>query len=123
MAAEYIASHGNSQIILCERGIRTFETATRNTFDISAVPVLREMTHLPIILDPAHATGKRSLIPALAKASVAVGADGLMVEVHPCPEKALSDGPQALTLKDFRRMMKNLKPYLRLWGQERRADV
>src|SRR5208282_3609771 len=96
MSAEYVVAHGNSQVILCERGIRTFETATRNTCDISAVPVLNEMTHLPVILDPSHAAGKRSLIPALARAAVAIGADGLIVEVHPNPEKAVSDGAQSL---------------------------
>src|ERR1019366_6191883 len=87
MSAEYITAHGNPHIMLCERGIRTFETATRNTCDLVAIPVLNEMTHLPVILDPSHAAGKRSLVPALARAAVAVGADGLMVEVHPCPEK------------------------------------
>ncbi|HEY6344585.1 MAG TPA: 3-deoxy-7-phosphoheptulonate synthase, partial [Bryobacteraceae bacterium] len=90
MSAEYVVAHGNSQVMLCERGIRTFETATRNTCDISAVPVLNEMTHLPVVIDPSHAAGKRSLVPALSKAAVAVGADGIIVEVHPCPEKAVS---------------------------------
>ena len=108
MSAEYIVAHGNSQVMLCERGIRTFETATRNTCDISAVPVLNELTHLPVILDPSHATGKRSLVPALAKAAVAIGADGMIVEVHPCPEKAVSDGAQSLTIEGFQNMMKNL---------------
>ena len=102
MSAEYIVAHGNPNVILCERGIRTFETATRNTCDIAAVPVLNELTHLPVILDPSHATGKRSLVPALARAGVAIGADGLIVEVHPCPEKAVSDGAQSLTLDGFR---------------------
>ena len=102
MSAEYIVAHGNPNVILCERGIRTFETATRNTCDIAAVPVLNELTHLPVILDPSHATGKRSLVPALARAGVAIGADGLIVEVHPCPEKAVSDGAQSLTLPQFR---------------------
>ena len=92
MSAEYIVAHGNPNVILCERGIRTFETATRNTCDIAAVAVLNELTHLPVILDPSHATGKRSLVPPLCRAGVAVGADGLIVEIHPCPEKALSDG-------------------------------
>jgi 3-deoxy-D-arabino-heptulosonate 7-phosphate (DAHP) synthase len=103
MSAEYIVAHGNPNVILCERGIRTFETATRNTCDISAVPVLNELTHLPVMLDPSHATGKRSLVPALARAGVAIGADGLIVEVHPCPEKAVSDGAQSLTLDGFPR--------------------
>lgn len=123
LAAEYVVSHGNSAVMLCERGIRTFETATRNTFDIGAVPVLRELTHLPVILDPAHATGKTSLIPALARASVAVGADGMMVEVHPYPEKAFSDGAQSLNLKQFDQMMKDLQPYMKLWKEQRQALV
>ncbi len=119
LAAEYVTSHGNPDVILCERGIRTFETATRNTFDIGAVPVLAELTHLPVVLDPAHATGKTSLIPALARASVAVGADGLMVEVHPCPEEAFSDGAQSLNFDQFERMMRDLQPYLKLWQEQR----
>jgi 3-deoxy-7-phosphoheptulonate synthase len=119
MSAEYVTAHGNPNVILCERGIRTFETATRNTCDISAVPVLNELTHLPIILDPSHATGKRSLVASLARAAVAIGADGLLVEVHPCPEKALSDGAQSLDLGQFRTMMRELKPYLELWTQTR----
>jgi 3-deoxy-7-phosphoheptulonate synthase len=121
MSAEYIVAHGNPNVILCERGIRTFETATRNTCDIAAVPVLNELTHLPVILDPSHAAGKRSLIPALSRAAVAVGADGVIVEVHPCPEKAVSDGAQSLTLEGFRRMMAELKPYIALWKESRAA--
>ena len=121
MSAEYIVAHGNPNVILCERGIRTFETATRNTCDIAAIPVLNELTHLPVILDPSHATGKRSLIPALSRAGVAIGADGLIVEVHPCPEKAVSDGAQSLTLPDFRRMMAELQPYIALWSESRAA--
>jgi 3-deoxy-7-phosphoheptulonate synthase len=123
MSAEYIVAHGNPNVILCERGIRTFETATRNTCDISAVPVLNELTHLPVILDPSHAAGKRSLIPALSRAGVAIGADGLIVEVHPCPEKAVSDGAQSLTLADFGRMMNELKPYIRLWNEARAGEL
>jgi 3-deoxy-7-phosphoheptulonate synthase len=123
MSAEYIVAHGNPNVILCERGIRTFETATRNTCDIAAVPVLNELTHLPVVLDPSHATGKRSLIPALSRAGVAIGADGLIVEVHPCPEKAVSDGAQSLTLADFARMMRELKPYLRLWSEARATEL
>src|SRR3989440_3068333 len=119
MSAEYVVAHGNPHVILCERGIRTFETATRNTCDIAAVPVLNELTHLPVILDPSHATGKRSLIPALSRAGVCIRAGGLIVEVHPCPEKAVSDGAQSLTLADFRRMMAELKPYIRLWTESR----
>ena len=123
LSAEYVVSHGNPHVILCERGIRTFETATRNTFDIGAVPVLRELTHLPVVLDPAHATGKSSLIPPLARASVAVGADGLMVEVHPCPEEAYSDGAQSLTIEAFQKMMSDLRPYLELWKESRPLAV
>jgi 3-deoxy-7-phosphoheptulonate synthase len=123
MSAEYVVAHGNPQVMLCERGIRTFETATRNTCDISAVPVLNEMTHLPVILDPSHATGKRSLVPALAKAAVAVGADGMIVEVHPCPEKAVSDGAQSLTIDGFRKMMNSLSGYIELWKAEREAEM
>jgi 3-deoxy-7-phosphoheptulonate synthase len=122
MSAEYVTAHGNPQVMLCERGIRTFETATRNTCDISAVPVLNEMTHLPVILDPSHATGKRSLVPALARAGVAIGADGLIVEVHPCPEKAVSDGAQSLTLQGFAEMMRDLQPYIELWKESRVSE-
>src|SRR5579859_412837 len=111
MSAEYIVAHGNANVMLCERGIRTFETATRNTCDISAVPVLNELTHLPVIVDPSHAVGKRSLVPALARAAVAIGADGLIVEVHPNPEKAISDGAQSLTFNQFGAMMRELQPY------------
>ena len=121
MSAEYLTAHGNPNVLLCERGIRTFETATRNTCDITAVSVLNELTHLPVILDPSHATGKRSLVPALARAGVAIGADGLIVEVHPCPEKAFSDGAQSLTLDMFRAMMRDLKPYMQLWKESRVA--
>jgi 3-deoxy-7-phosphoheptulonate synthase len=121
MSAEYVVAHGNPNVILCERGIRTFETATRNTCDISAVPVLNELTHLPVLLDPSHAAGKRSLVPALARAGVAVGANGLIVEVHPNPEKAISDGAQSLTLDGFRQMMAELDPYIALWKQGRAA--
>lgn len=109
LAAEYVASAGNTRVILCERGIRTFENATRNTFDVSAVPVLKQKTHLPVIVDPSHAAGDRSLVPALAAAGVAAGADGVLVEVHNDPENALSDGPQSLTLPGFTTMMGLLK--------------
>jgi 3-deoxy-7-phosphoheptulonate synthase len=119
MSAEYITAHGNPNVILCERGIRTFETATRNTCDISAVPVLNELTHLPVILDPSHAAGKQSLVPALSRAAVAIGADGLIVEMHPCPEKAMSDGAQSLNFTQFRAMMQELKPYIDLWKEAR----
>ncbi len=121
MSAEYITAHGNANIILCERGIRTFETATRNTCDITAVAVLHELTHLPVILDPSHATGKRSLVPALARAAVAIGSDGLIVEVHPEPEKALSDGAQSLSIPEFAALMADLNLYLELWKASRPA--
>ncbi|MEP0846834.1 MAG: bifunctional 3-deoxy-7-phosphoheptulonate synthase/chorismate mutase [Phycisphaerae bacterium] len=107
-AAEYILANGNQQVILCERGIRTFETATRNTLDLSAVPVARELTHLPIIVDPSHACGTWRWIPAMSRAAMAVGSDGIMVEIHPDPAKALSDGPQALTFDGFRKLMESL---------------
>jgi 3-deoxy-7-phosphoheptulonate synthase len=123
MSAEYIVAHGNPDVILCERGIRTFETATRNTCDITAVPVLDELSHLPVILDPSHATGKRSLVPALARAGVAIGADGLIMEVHPHPEKAISDGAQSLTLDQFGALMQDLKPYIALWKAARVAEL
>jgi 3-deoxy-7-phosphoheptulonate synthase len=114
LSAEYIASHGNEQVILCERGIRTFETATRNTLDLAAVPVLKELSHLPIVVDPSHATGRRSLVRPAAKAAVAVGADGLIIEVHPRPEEAWSDGPQSLTPEEFATVMIDLQGYVRL---------
>src|SRR5580692_2482366 len=113
-SAQVIAAAGNPNIILCERGIRTFETATRNTLDIAAVPVLKTVSHLPVIVDPSHAAGVRSLVPVLARASVVVGADGLLVEVHPQPEKAASDGEQSLTFAQFDSMMLDLEPYLSL---------
>ena len=101
MSAEYIMSEGNENIILCERGIRTFETYTRNTLDLSAVPVLHEMTHLPIVIDPSHATGKASLVPSMAVAAAACGADGIMIEVHNNPSCALCDGAQSVTPNQF----------------------
>jgi 3-deoxy-7-phosphoheptulonate synthase len=118
LSAEYIVTHGNPNVMLCERGIRTFETATRNTLDLAAVPLLGELTHLPVIVDPSHATGKRSLVRPLAKASVAVGADGLMAEVHPKPEEAWSDGPQSLRLEDFSQLMREIEPYINLRKSE-----
>jgi 3-deoxy-7-phosphoheptulonate synthase len=114
LSAEYILSEGNPNVILCERGIRTFETYTRNTLDISAVPLLNELTHLPVVIDPSHATGKRSLVKSMAKAAVAAGADGLLVEVHPRPEEALSDGPQSLSLEEFEELMCVVRPYAAL---------
>jgi 3-deoxy-7-phosphoheptulonate synthase len=109
MSAEYIMSEGNYNVILCERGIRTFEDATRNTLDLSAVPVLKHLTHLPVVVDPSHGTGKWELVAPMARAAVAAGADGIMVEVHPRPEEALSDGPQALLPSRFREMMSELR--------------
>ncbi len=123
MSAEYVVAHGNPNVILCERGIRTFETATRNTCDLTAIAVLSELTHLPVMLDPSHATGKRSLVPPLARAGVAIGADGLIVEVHPQPEKAFSDGAQSLTFAQFKAMVKDLQPYIKLWGAARSAEL
>jgi len=123
MSAEYIVAHGNPDVMLCERGIRTFETVTRNTCDITAIPALNELTHLPVVLDPSHATGKRSLVPALARAGVAIGADALIVEVHPAPEKAISDGAQSLDLVQFSKMMEELKPYVELWKESRKREV
>jgi len=108
-AAEYILAEGNSQVILCERGIRTYETATRNTLDLSVIPIIRELSHLPILVDPSHATGKRSLVPPMAKAALVAGANGIMIEVHPEPEKALSDGPQSLTIPGFEKLMGEIK--------------
>ncbi len=116
-AAEYIISEGNPNIVLCERGIRTYETSTRNTLDISAVPVIRAKSHLPVIVDPSHATGVRAYVEPLAKAAVAVGADGLMIEVHPCPSCALSDGPQSLTFDQFETLMNDLRPFAGLAGR------
>jgi 3-deoxy-7-phosphoheptulonate synthase len=109
MAAEYVVAAGNPRVILCERGIRTFETATRNTLDLCAIPVLDERTHLPVIVDPSHAAGRRELVPALARAAVAVGADGIIVEVHPEPDLAASDGRQSMTLEGFDAMMRELR--------------
>lgn len=109
LAAEYVVSAGNSRVVLCERGIRTFETATRNTLDISAVPVLKQRTHLPVVVDPSHAAGERSLVPHLARAGLAAGADGLLVEVHDNPDVALSDGKQSLTPDGFGEMMAGLR--------------
>ncbi len=108
MAAEYILANGNPDVVLCERGIRSFDSHTRNVCDITAVPAMKEMTHLPVILDPSHATGRRSLVAPLARAAVAVGADGLLVECHPNPDAALSDGAQSLDLNQFRQMMMTL---------------
>lgn len=108
-AAEYILAEGNAQVILCERGIRTFETATRNTLDLAMVPLVQELTHLPVMVDPSHATGKRSLVTPMSKAALVAGAHGVLVEVHPEPEKALSDGPQSLTFPGFEALMNDVR--------------
>lgn len=111
MSAEYIMSEGNHSVILCERGIRTFETVTRNTLDLSAIPALKERTYLPVVVDPSHATGNYHYVAPMSYAAVAAGADGLLIEVHPEPEKAFSDGPQSLTPKNFASMMEKLRSY------------
>ena len=117
MSAEYILSKGNFRVILCERGIRTFETYTRVTMDLAAVPALQEQTHLPVIVDPSHATGKRSLVPSMCRAAVASGADGLIVEVHPDPETALSDGAQSLKYDEFTTVMQEVRPVAEAVGR------
>ncbi|MBF0338789.1 MAG: 3-deoxy-7-phosphoheptulonate synthase [Nitrospirae bacterium] len=118
MAAEYIMSRGNHKVILCERGIRTFETTTRNTLDLSAIPVLKQLTHLPVIVDPSHAVGRWDLVPPMAKAAVAAGADGLLIEVHTNPEEAYSDGEQSLKPDVFKELMEQLKPVAKAVGRE-----
>ena len=110
MSAEYILSGGNMKVMVCERGIRTYETATRFTFDVNAIPVLKELSHLPVVADPAHGTGKWNLVTPVSRAAVAAGADAIMVEVHPDPAKAWSDGAQSLTLERFATMMKEIAP-------------
>ena len=117
MAAEYLMNEGNENIILCERGIRTFETATRNTLDVGAIPVLKQETHLPVIVDPSHAGGRADLVAPLAFAAIAAGADGLIVEVHPDPERALSDGDQSLDFDAFDRLMAGLTPFILAAGR------
>jgi len=117
MSAEYIMSEGNEAVVLCERGIRTFETETRNTMDLSAIPVLKKRTHLPVVADPSHGTGHWEYVAPMAKASVAVGADGIMVEMHPRPEEAFSDGAQSLKPSRFATLMEELKPYIALAGK------
>lgn len=121
-AAEYIIAEGNPNVVLCERGIRTYETTTRNTLDLSAVPVIRSKSHLPIIVDPSHATGVSAYVPPLAKAAVACGADGLMIEVHNDPAHALSDGPQSLTFSQFEEMMADMKAYIKLADRTLQAN-
>ncbi len=116
LAAEYLLAGGNANVVLCERGIKTFETATRNTLDLAAIALAKELSHLPVLADPSHGTGLRSLVPPMSKAAAAAGADGLIIEVHPCPERALSDGPQSLDLPGFAALMKEL-------GKEPRREV
>lgn len=113
LAAEYLLSGGNENVVLCERGIKTFETEMRNTFDLAAVALARELSHLPVIADPSHGTGRRDLIQPASRAAIAIGADGLIIEVHPCPERALSDGAQSLDLKEFAKMMSSLTAPMR----------
>ncbi len=117
MSAEYVMSEGNKRVILCERGIRTFETETRNTLDLSAVPVLKSLSHLPVYVDPSHGTGQWHLVAPMSKAAVAAGADGLLIEVHPRPEEALSDGAQSLKPSKFERLMHELRPFLEIVGK------
>jgi 3-deoxy-7-phosphoheptulonate synthase len=123
LAAEYILSVGNDKVILCERGIRTFENYTRNTLDILAVPALKELTHLPVIVDPSHSTGKSSLVPAASKAALAAGADGLMIEVHPDPLRSYSDGEQSIDLPTFDKLMKDLSEMANLLGKKSSTPV
>ncbi len=118
MSAEYIMCEGNSDIILCERGIRTYETYTRNTLDISAVPIIKELSHLPVIVDPSHGTGKRTLVRPMTRASLAAGADGVMVEVHPNPENAISDGIQSLTPEEFKILMSDISQVKAMFSRE-----
>jgi 3-deoxy-7-phosphoheptulonate synthase len=118
MSAEYILSHGNERVILCERGIRTFEPYTRNTLDIAAVPLLKQLSHLPVVVDPSHGTGKWELVEAVSRAAVAAGADGLIIEVHPRPEEALSDGAQSLKPARFASLMESLRAVARAVGRE-----
>ena len=121
LAAEYLLSGGNHQVVLCERGIKTFESEMRNTFDLAAIALARDLSHLPVIADPSHGTGKQSLIAAVSRAAVAVGADGLIIEVHPCPERALSDGAQSLDFAGFGRVMRALGEPLRATATPRTA--
>jgi len=116
LAAEYLLAGGNQQVVLCERGIKTFETETRNTLDLASLALVRELSHLPVVADPSHGTGRPTLIAPMSRAAAALGADGIMVEVHPCPERALSDGPQSLDLEGFTRLMRSLAEPLRTAG-------
>ena len=121
LAAEYLLSGGNPDVVLCERGIKTFDSELRNTLDLAGVALAKELCHLPVVVDPSHATGRRSLIPAASRAAVAVGVDGLIVEVHPCPERALSDGPQSLDLPSFASMMRMLQEFMPMVAAGRAA--
>jgi 3-deoxy-7-phosphoheptulonate synthase len=118
LAAEYILSHGNRDVILCERGIRTFETATRNTFDVNAIPLVKKLSHLPIIGDPSHATGKWYLVEPVGLAAIAAGADGLIIEVHPEPDHALSDGAQSLTPQNFAKLVEKARILAQALGRD-----
>ncbi len=122
-AAEYIMAEGNNNVVLCERGIRTYETSTRNTLDMSAVPVLKEKSHLPVIVDPSHSTGCYKYVPSMSKAAVACGADGLMIEVHNDPAHALSDGPQSLTCEKFDKLMEELKPFCSIVNRDFKKEI
>jgi len=117
LAAEYVMKQGNMNVVLCERGIRTFEDSTRNTFDLAAIPVLKKETHLPVVADPSHAAGRRDLVPALSYAAIAAGADGLIIEVHPEPEMAVSDGDQSLLFDEFDSLMAGLAPFATAAGR------
>src|SRR5207245_4668331 len=116
-SAEYIIAEGNSNVVLCERGVRSFEDSTRNMLDLAAVPNIKGQSHLPVVVDPSHATGRPDLIPAMARAAVAAGADGVHIEVHSCPEKALSDGPQALLPKQYAALMEELRRLAEVVGK------
>jgi len=123
MAAEYIVVSGNHDVVLCERGIRSFDPMTRNVLDLAAVPLVQSLSHLPVVVDPSHGTGVRSLVEPMAKAAIACGADGLMIEVHPNPAVAVSDGPQSLTLDGFARVMEHLRPVAEAVGRSLPALV
>jgi 3-deoxy-7-phosphoheptulonate synthase len=118
MSAEYVLASGNPDVVLCERGVRSFEDSTRNTLDLSAVPNVKAQSHLPIIVDPSHATGRADLVPSMARAAIAAGADGVILEVHDCPERALSDGAQALLPDQFDQLMKELRRIMPAMGKE-----
>jgi 3-deoxy-7-phosphoheptulonate synthase len=118
MSAEYIMAQGNYQIILCERGIRTFSDFSRNTLDLTVIPALKERTHLPVLVDPSHGTGKRAYVAPMAKAAIAAGADGLLLEVHPHPDRAWVDGPQSLDIAEFRQLMRELQPIAAAVGRQ-----